>query len=62
MFTSQTYQDYFKHLEEVFQKAVRISTGLHSELSDHSLRNKLYAILGEDMDAFLFAREQQTKF
>ena len=62
MFTDEDYRNYFNELENISKKALTIYTNLINELSDYSIRSKLYPIMLEDMEAFRFMRTYKKKF
>ena len=59
MFTDDDYRAYFNELESIFRKTLVIYTDLLNEIGDQSIRNKLFAIAAESMDAFRFVREEK---
>ena len=62
MFTDEDYRNYFDQLEDISKKALTIYTNLINELSDYSMRSKLYPIMLEDMEAFRFIKTYKEKF
>ncbi len=62
MFTDEDYRNYFNELENISKKALTIYTNLINELSDYSIRSKLYPIMLEDMEAFRFMRTCKENF
>ena len=62
MFTKDDYISYFSELEGTLKKILTIYTDLLNELGDQAIRNKLYAIATENIEAFKFIKEQKEKF
>lgn len=62
MFTKEDYVNYFSDLEDILKKTLVIYTDLLNELGDQSIRNKLYALASENMEAFKFIKTQKDKF
>ena len=62
MFTKDDYARYFSELEAVLKEAMVIYTDLLNELGDQAIRNKLYTLAAEDMEAFKFIKAQKEKF
>jgi len=62
MFTKEDYISYFEEIEEMLKKGLVIYTDLLNELGNNAIRNKLYVIASEDMDAFKFIKEEKEKF
>lgn len=62
MFTNEDYRNYFNELENIFKKALTISSNLINELSDYSIRSKLYPIMLEDMEAFKSIKTYKENF
>ncbi len=62
MFTDEDYRTYFDQLESISKKALVIYANLINELSDYSIRSKLYPIMVEDMEAFRFVKTYKEHF
>jgi len=62
MFTKEDYLNYFNELEGIFKKSLVIYTDLLNEVSDQSLRNKLFMLAEENMDVFSFLEKTKEKF
>lgn len=62
MFTKEDYLKYFGELENIFRKNLVIYTDLLNDLTDQSIRNKLFMLAEEDMDAFNFVIKAKEKF
>ena len=62
MFSKSDYYNYFDELEDQLKRAIVIYTDLLNELSDKSVRNKLYAMAQDNMDTFRFIKIQKDKF
>ncbi len=62
MFTKEDYIGYFSELEGLFKKTLVTYTDLLNELGDQSVRNKLYVLASENMEAFNFIKTQKEKF
>ncbi len=62
MFTDEDYRTYFDQLESICKKALIIYANLINELSDYSIRSKLYPIMVEDMEAFRFVKTYKERF
>ena len=62
MFSKSDYYNYFNELEDQLRKAIVIYTDLLNDLSDKSIRNKLYAMAQDNMDTFSFIKAQKDNF
>jgi formiminotetrahydrofolate cyclodeaminase len=62
MFTKEDYANYFAELEAIYKKSLVIYTDLLNELQDQSIRNKLYALATENMEAYNFITQTKAKF
>ncbi|MDD5439516.1 MAG: hypothetical protein PHS37_04955 [Candidatus Omnitrophica bacterium] len=62
MFTNDDYRNYFGELEDVCKKSLEVYTDLLNQLSDQSMRNKLFMLAAEDMDSFNFIAETKKKY
>jgi len=62
MFTNDDYKKYFSELETIFKKSLTIYTDLLNEISDQSLRSKLYAVTMENTEAYKKIKEYKKKF
>lgn len=62
MFTNEDYRNYFSELENISKKAMIIYTDLLNELSDLSIRSKLYPIMSEELEAFRVLKKYKEKF
>jgi len=62
MFTNEDYKSYFGELENISKKALIVYTDLLNEISDSSIRSKLYPIMSEELEAFRILKEYKEKF
>jgi len=62
MFTNEDYKSYFGELENISKKALIVYTDLLNEISDSSIRSKLYPIMSEELEAFKVLKEYKEKF
>ena len=62
MFTKDDYINYFGEVETILKQSLIIYTDLLNELSDQAIRNKLYTLASEEMEAFNFIKTQKEKF
>lgn len=62
MFTNEDYKNYFSELEAISKKAMVIYTDLLNEVSDSSIRSKLYPIMSEEFEAFRVLKKHKEKF
>lgn len=62
MFTKEDYINYFGELETILKEALVVYTDLLNELNDQAIRNKLYTLASEKMEAFNFIKAQKEKF
>ncbi len=62
MFTNEDYKNYFNELENISKKALTVYTDLLNEISDSSIRSKLYPIMSENLEAFRVLKKYKEKF
>ena len=62
MFTNEDYRNYFSELENIYKKGLTIYTDLINELSDNSVRSKLYPIMSDCLEAFKTIQKHKEKF
>ena len=62
MFTNEDHIAYFDELEEILKKTLVIYTDLLNELTDKAIRNKIYSISFENMEAFRYISANKKKF
>jgi len=62
MFTNEDYKSYFSELENISKKALIVYTDLLNEISDSTIRSKLYPIMSEELEAFRILKEYKEKF
>jgi hypothetical protein len=62
MFTDSDYVNYIDEVEALYRKAMVIYTDLLNELSDQSIRNKLFMLAQENMDFFDFLEDLKKRY
>ena len=62
MFTKKDYLNYFDEAASLLAEAITVYTDLLTEVKDEAIRNKLYPLAAEDMDAFRFLKKQRERF
>lgn len=62
MLTERDYHDYFTGIETLYKKILLVYTDLINEVSDQSVRNKLYVMISEDEESFKVIKEFNKKF
>ena len=62
MFTKEDFARYFEGLEGMFKETLVIYTDLLNEVGDQAIRNKLYTLAAEEMEAFKFVKEHKERF
>lgn len=62
MFSKKDYQSYFQDLESILSKQIVLLTDILNEVSDQSVRSRLYAIALDDSGIFDDVLVQKEKF
>lgn len=62
MFTNEDYKNYFNELENISKEALIIYTDVLNEISDSSIRSKLYPIMSDEMEALKILKKYKEKF
>lgn len=62
MFTNEDYKNYFNELESISKEALIIYTDVLNEISDSSIRSKLYPIMSDAMETLKILKKYKEKF